>query len=302
MAREKARPPTPISAAEAGSVALATPPVIVPDTTPGAAATGGPAIGGDIQPPLALAATDHERLKRDRCIAYEPATSAPDCAYGSPTARFTVALVGDSHGSHWFPALEAVAVANGWRVVPFVKVSCPFIDLPVYSRFYKREYTECAAFRESTIARLAALRPNLTIVAQNQWVIPVDPTAGRVSTIGASLGRTIARVPGHVAILVDNPHAGQDVPTCLAANPMNAARCSTPRIRAMSGVGAIERVASGVSGAPTIDLSAQICPSDPCPAIVGRTIVYRDYHHLTATFARTLAPALAVALDQLGAG
>jgi hypothetical protein len=38
-----------------------------------------------------------------------------------------------------------MAQARGWRIVPFVKVSCPFMDMRVRSNYFKREYTECAA-------------------------------------------------------------------------------------------------------------------------------------------------------------
>jgi len=302
--------PRPVPAASAIVVAIATPtptPAIAtpsggtPIVTPAPGVGSGPALPPGLLPPLARAASDEERLKADRCIAYERAVSAPECAYG-PAGAFTIALVGDSHASHWFPALEAVASARGWRIVPFVKVSCPFIDIAVRSSFFKREYTECATFRESTVARLAALKPGLTIVAQNKWVQPMDPADGRVEVIGASLARMLARIPGPRALLVDTPHAGMDVPTCLAANPGNIAACATPRARAMWGVGGIESAAARSSGAPTIDLRSHVCVADPCPAVVSGMIVYRDHHHLTATFSRSLAPALAALLGPLTGG
>jgi hypothetical protein len=251
-----------------------------------------------LQPSLGRAPTDEERLKADRCIAYERATSAPDCSYG-PADGFTVALVGDSHASHLFPALETVASARGWRIVPFVKVSCPFIDLPVRSSYFRREYHECAAFRESTIDRLVDLAPDLTLVAQNKWVQLVDDSNARVDRVGASLGRTLARVPGRTILIVDTPHAASDVPTCLASHASDIRACATPRARATNGVGAIEAVAARHADVPTIDLRSWVCVADPCPAVVNRMVVYRDHHHLTATFSRSLAPALEALLVPL---
>ena len=40
-----------------------------------------------------------------------------------------------------------------------------------------------------------------------------------------------------------------------------------------------------------VDLTAYFC-ADMCPAIVGDTLVYRDSHHLTASFAGELAAPL----------
>ena len=259
-------------------------------------------LSADVRPALGQARTDEERLKADRCIAYEMATEAPKCSYGDPNADFVVALVGDSHLSHWFPAVEVIAKSHGWRVVPFIKVSCPFMDMPVRSNRLKREYRECAAFRESTLARLATLKPDLTIVAQNKWVLPVDPEADTNALVGAALGRTLDRVPGRVALLIDTPHAAEDVPTCLAKHSTDIGACSTPRNRAMWGVGGIEAVAARAANVPTIDMSRQVCVANPCPAVVDNMIVYRDFHHLTATFARSLAPALDAALRPIIAG
>ena len=45
----------------------------------------------------------------------------------------TVALVGDSHAAHWFPALNVIAKERGWRLVPLTKFSCVFVDLPIWS-------------------------------------------------------------------------------------------------------------------------------------------------------------------------
>ena len=39
-------------------------------------------------------------------------------------------------------------------------------------------------------------------------------------------------------------------------------------------------------------MNGYICPGDRCSPIVGNVLVYRDKHHLTATYAATLASAL----------
>jgi SGNH domain-containing protein len=57
--------------------------------------------------------------------------------------------------------------------------------------------------------------------------------------------------------------------------------------------GAIEAAAAKTSGAGLIDLTDRICVRDgPCAVVVNDKIVFRDQGHLTATFSRSLAPAL----------
>ena len=60
------------------------------------------------------------------------------------------------------------------------------------------------------------------------------------------------------------------------------------------------RGADAAPGADLIDITAEICPRGLCRAVIGDTLVYRDKSHLTATFARTLAPGLERELERLG--
>jgi len=47
-----------------------------------------------------------------------------------------------------------------------------------------------------------------------------------------------------------------------------------------------------------IDLTRFFCVDGFCPAVIGNVLVYHDGSHLTATYARTLAPFLADAIIQ----
>ncbi len=107
-----------------------------------------------------------------------------------------MALVGDSHASHLFPAVEAVARKRGWRLEPYVKVSCPFVDMRVRSLTLKREYYECTRWRTAVLDRLADVKPDLVIVANLRWMYPVLAVDGTVARQGAALARMIDRVPG----------------------------------------------------------------------------------------------------------
>jgi hypothetical protein len=248
----------------------------------------------DVRPALGSARDDEEQLRGDGCLAFERVVVPPDCVYGFRDATFTIALVGDSHAAHWFPALERVAKHERWRIVTFVKVACPFIDMRVGNVALKREYRECADFNEATIDRLGRLRPDLTIVSMSRIAIhPVVSADDTVAAKGAAIGRMVARIPGRTALLVDTPYAGIDVPGCLSAHPSDVDACAIAhRTAFLDHLGAIERVAATASGAAVIDLTARICVEDPCPVVVDGMIVFRDIGHLTATYSRSLAPAL----------
>ena len=211
-------------------------------------------------------------------------------------------MVGDSHASQWFPALERLALHEGWKIITFVKVSCPFVDFPVTNSALKREYRECADFNTATINRLNEIKPDLTLVSMSRIAIhPLNDSDKSVAARGASIGRMLARVPGRVAIIVDTPYAGVDVPGCLASHVNDVRACDISRSTAFShDFGKTETLAAEASGAALIDLTAKFVPGPAAlPTVINNMIVYRDEGHMTATFSRSLAPALGAAISVL---
>ena len=285
---------TPLESADPGAPAVAasaapTPePTAVPHPWP---------LPVDIQPTLAVARSDKERIIGDGCFMSLRGSKPPDCVYGNPEGSYTVALVGDSHAAHWFPAVEAIANARGWRLLTFTKASCVFVDLPIYSPILKREYSECEAWRPLVVQRLIEAQPDLTIVSSDRWLPTevkgdADPTRQ-----GEAMARLLLQIPGAVAIIGDTPASRYDVPVCLSQHLSDITRCATPRIEAFGRQKLVrERAAALAANATVVDLSDAICPADPCQAVVGDTIVQRDDHHLTATFAASLAGQLEAAL------
>ncbi|HET7495206.1 MAG TPA: acyltransferase family protein [Candidatus Limnocylindrales bacterium] len=274
---------------------------------PSAAPRPKPLIDGalprDLRPSLARARQDTDTLRADGCGLSLAGSEPPACVYGDPAGATTVALVGDSHAAHWFPAIELLARQRGWRLVPYMKFSCVFVDMRIWSPRLKREYTECEAWRVRVVDRLVHLRPDLVIVASAQELPVVVDRDDDPELQGAALARLIKRIPGVVAIMVDTPRSVHDVPSCLARHPDAIERCTTTRSAA---IGARYRIreaeAARLSGATLVDLSAVTCPTDPCPPVIGSMLVYRDHHHLTATFARSLVDQLGVALPVVGDG
>jgi len=285
-------------AAALPSSAVAVQPTPGPSGSP--VASDGPiTLPADLTPTLASARDDEERLRSDGCLAFERVTTPPDCEYGVKGSAITIALVGDSHASHWFPAIEAVALERGWRLLTFVKVSCSFTTLAQRNLALKREYRECTAFNEATVARLNQIKPALTIIVNRRTFRPI--TEGITSALaGAALGEMVARIPGATAILVDTPEPGRDVPACLSKHPSDIRACLFTQDAADNReIGIAERVAAEVSGATLIDLTSEICGAWPCSPISESVLIYRDEDHMTETFSRSLAAPLGVEIARL---
>ena len=285
-------------AAALPSSAVAVQPTPSPSGSP--VASDGPiTLPADLTPSLASARDDEERLRGDGCLAFERVTTPPNCVYGVKGSAITIALVGDSHASHWFPAIEAIALERGWRLLTFVKVSCSFTTLVQRNLALKREYRECTAFNEATVARLNQIKPALTIIVNRRTFRPIEENITS-ALAGAALGEMVARIPGATAILVDTPDPGRDVPACLSKHPSDIRACLFTQDDADNReIGIAERVAAGVAGARLIDLTANICTEWPCSPISGSVLIYRDEDHMTETFSRSLAAPLGVEIAKL---
>jgi hypothetical protein len=293
-----------LNAPTAGPTAVSSPSPTA-STQPPAAPRSEPRIDGrlprDLTPSLAGARTDEDPLLADGCGLSLSGSMPPACVYGDRAGALTVALVGDSHAAHWFPAFDLMARQRGWRLVPFTKFSCVFVDMRIWSPLLKREYTECEKWREHVVDRLVELRPDLVVIASNRWLPVVADRDDDPERQGEGMARLIRRIPGTVAIMVDTPRSDRDVPACLAQHRKAIEDCTTSRTAAF-GWRHLRREAEAarLTGATVVDLSAATCPSDPCPPIVGSMLVYRDHHHLTATFARSLVDELEAALPVFG--
>jgi len=288
--------------------AIETAPADSPDASAEPSPTSQPRSGpqplpADVRPKLTSARKDSESIVRDRCSLSLSGSKPPVCVYGVADAPVTVALVGDSHAAHWFPAVEALASERGWRLVPFTKHSCTFVDLRIYSPRLQREYTECEEWRTNVVAALRTLEPDLVVVTSHRWfptIVAGDQDATRQ---GKAMARLLAQLPGRIALLADTPISRFDVPSCLSRHLRDVRECATDRVYAFGSKPSVrERVAAVETGAALVDLSDVICPGDgPCPVVIDGMIVYRDDHHLTATFAAALAPVLGERLPALGA-
>ncbi|MDX1541032.1 MAG: acyltransferase family protein [Geminicoccaceae bacterium] len=253
-----------------------------------------------------LAASDDlPRIYADGCHLdfREISVDAAGCSYAETTSRTTVVLFGDSHAAQWFPALEAVAEREGWRLVSLTKAACPALPYAVYLEPLGRTYVECAAWRERALARIAELRPEITIVANSNREWAKDDGLGDLRDESLWLRATrrlLGELAGHTRATVflrDTRDLPFDAPTCLSRadwqdqSPPEACAVEPNAGRAKT---LFERESAVISaeGAHLIDMRDAICPVEPCPVERNGRVLYRDSHHLTASFAADLAGSL----------
>jgi peptidoglycan/LPS O-acetylase OafA/YrhL len=264
--------------------------------TPEAGQPSSYAITNSTRPRLAKAETDYEAVWRENCLGWYPTTVPRNCVYGNPNGEYTVALVGDSHASALFPAVQAVADAHGWKLLPYLKISCSFLDMRIHNVNLKREYTECKTWNDNVVARLNANPPDLILVNQSRWMFPEVDAEANVTAEGEAMAREIEKLPktSRIVIVNDVPLPSIKIPECLSDHLDDYRQCAYSRAVGLGYfMGRREQLASNITGVPIVSLTQDICPgTGACPAVLRNMIIWRDEHHLTATFAKTLGPAL----------
>jgi hypothetical protein len=220
--------------------------------------------------------------------------------------------MGDSHALSWFPAVNRLATDRGWRLLNLTMSACASADISQWNATLKRVYDECDQWRENTYRRIEAERPALVLIANSRGfqAVGADGTtllegAARSRAWRQGMAKTLARLTpaaGEVVLIGDTPRSMFDVPVCLSAHADDTIDCATPLEKAVSAAWlAEEKAAADRGGAGFVDPTPWVCPTGPCPAVIGNFMVFRDEHHLTTPFSGALWRRLGTSLQVLTA-
>jgi peptidoglycan/LPS O-acetylase OafA/YrhL len=216
------------------------------------------------------------------------------CKFGASHARHTAVIIGDSIGLQWFPAAVKVFDKPDWQLLVLTKSACPMVDVPVFYSRIGRDYTECTVWRNRALQKIQALKPEIVILgstdtynfSQTQW------SEGTFRVLKA-----ISPYAIQVYVLRSTPELPFDGPSCLTpriwhhgfthrgpqciadAHSNHANEVFRWEVSAVSRFGNVT----------PIDMTEAVCPNGKCHAEMNGTIVFRDTHHLTATFAASLS-------------
>ncbi|HML51722.1 MAG TPA: acyltransferase family protein [Propionicimonas sp.] len=249
----------------------------------------------NLTPSLREAADDLPALYADGCHRSAPSTDSRGCLYGSPTAP-QIVLFGDSHAAQWFPALHRYAQQHGLAIMAYTKSSCPSVWVDSVNDGVI--YQQCLTWRAAVIKRIAAKPPRLVVLSNYSRELVDGNPATRDARWQQGLIDTIDQLGAPAAVILDTPEFAETPADCLSSHLDDTASCDAPRDRALNpGIQHAEVTAASRTGTPVLDPTIYLCNAMTCPAIQGNTLVYRDKHHLTATFSSLLGPTLGAHLE-----
>lgn len=232
---------------------------------------------------------------RDGCISDFVNPTVVNCTYGDTDAPRTIALAGGSHAEHWLPALDLLGRLHHFKVVTYLKMGCALSteQVPLIMG-NNAPYPQCRQWVETTMAKLVTDRPDYVFTTSTR---PWNIRAGDVMP-ATYIGIWQTLSDNNIPILGvrDTPWLVKDGqpfnPADCLAKAGNAESCGVKRSELLSDHnGTLDFVAQFPLLKP-IDLSDAICRPDTCRAVEGNVLIYRDPHHLTPTYMRTLAPEL----------
>lgn len=239
----------------------------------------------------------------DRCHTQQDQTASKSaCVYGNLKSKTTIVLFGDSHALSWFPAIEKLAIAKNWRMYSWTMSSCWPADIPAWNSTKSILMTNCAIWRANIVKKIIALKPKMVFVAGTRGFATIDSDGNilqgevRASTWVAGMKRTVESLKKSTAKLIyiaDTPLSIFDPHVCMTAHLSSLKACSTPYVKAVSSAWlGLEHQVAADENISWVDPTTWICSTDPCSPVKGHDMIYVDGGHLTATFAKTLEPAL----------
>lgn len=262
----------------------------------------------NLEPSLMNAKNDRPIAYKDRCHTQQnlsPSTSP--CIYGDTSSTTTIALFGDSHALSWFPAMNILAKKNGWKLLSLTMSACSPSDIPGWNPSNNNVMQNCTIWRADSLKRIAAAKPLIVVVAGTRGFQTIDAQRhvltgqARLDAWKAGMVRTVDQlklVTKNVIYIGDAPQSLVDPPVCLSAHPKNALDCATPLSKAIDTNWIAQETAMTIQERISfVDPGLWICPTSPCPVVLGNLLIYMDGGHLTATFSAALASRLRKAIS-----
>ncbi|MBX3091690.1 MAG: acyltransferase [Cryobacterium sp.] len=230
------------------------------------------------------------------CLVQLNQADVVSCHFGSDAADAPrVALIGDSHAYQYIDTLTSLAASRGWSLTTYLKGACPWTTAPV-SGPSPSFIASCQSWRAGVEQALAAAPPFdvvfTTALAHTPYAVAASE---RTAVLRDGFLAAWAQAKGAAIVtVVDNPRFDDDPNKCLRTAP--PASCTVPRAPALDAVDPLA-LAGAEWGATVLDFSDIYCDATVCFSVIGGADVYRDQDHLTRTFALTLGPAIADAIQ-----
>jgi SGNH domain-containing protein len=244
-----------------------------------------------------------------------PSNAAKICAYGKTTAKRTLLLTGDSQAGMWLPALNALGLSLGWKVVFLAKGVCGPWSNPNASTFVifdAMTVADCNEFNANVAGWVARHRPSIVVLSGRGYPLGANINLNPdISTLESEMASEVAALqPGHSKLIVMGP-IPRYVPPAVPYSPSDcldgATQFTNCALAPTSVIPAVE-LAADVYGSSKhwfslAKLNKLFCTPSECAIVVKdgqrMRLVFYDGAHINRYFSAWISTALAAILKPL---
>ncbi|MFG6446529.1 acyltransferase family protein [Microbacterium sp. P07] len=216
------------------------------------------------------------------------------CSYGSERDdALRVAINGDSHGAMLLPALLPLLEERNWRLDTYIGRGCTWTTADLD--------TQCAAYRVLLQDRFLEEKYDVIVTTAFRGRETTAQRADLVASARAEAWSPVIDGGTAVVAVADNPLVPDEMTDCVIEHPESALRgdaCTIDKDQAYERPDSMATAVELEPRAHLVETDDLYCVLDSCPMVIGNTIVYRDQHHLTASYSRTIGPSLADRIEE----
>jgi peptidoglycan/LPS O-acetylase OafA/YrhL len=245
----------------------------------------------DLHPSVAEVYNDHPSVRS--CIR-RPGEGGT-CVLGDLSASRSFAVLGDSHADAWMSAFNYFALRHHYRLIVLTHEGCTVGIVSTGND----PVGHCGSTSWARwLRQLSEERPEFLVVAQ--YFDPRIPPRQMYLGMRQELNAFDQRVPRTVVIEDPPHHPLINATDCLLRSGATLGDCTLAFTADMSAQYAtLRKIVQSHPKDRYLHTHSWFCAHSKCPMVIGNMIVFRDTNHVSDTYVRYLAPAVAHYLLEL---
>lgn len=235
-----------------------------------------------------------------RCEARAGQTQSAICYISGPGAapsakphagHKTVVVLGDSHAQMWHPALLAMAKKDSWDEVSVAKEACT--PPVIYANAGPASLqTECHNWYAWALKTIPKIRPNTIFISFHYSGFTNSTNVLKTEDGLSTLTLWAKKMAKHVILMADVPDLeALPLPVdCLSQPGATLKTCTGTWSGSQLDLTAALEAVARLNHVGVIDPLGWFCYQGSCPQAIGHTIAYKDFQHISKTYATALSP------------
>ncbi|MCI0155568.1 acyltransferase [Leifsonia shinshuensis] len=258
----------------------------------------------ELNPSMDSVITDYQTPEAAAACSVPDYPGMDECTWGSPDAKVSMAIVGDSTSVPYVATLRAMAEgSNGLlKATALGMFGCPFVDITT-STPDKNLEKACPERKLASIENIGTLKPDVLFITNTYFPFKALSTGAAVTPeqYEAAMKPYLEQLAPNVGTIVflPPPPVEKDVKECYTPRSVPQDCLSTVPELWQARAKVDQTLAKTVDGA-WIDTRVVYCVKSSCPAFSGGIPIKSDIVHLTSEYATHIAPAVREILTTKG--